>query len=268
MDQSLRRKLDRITDVLWAGGVTNPVTYIEQISYLIYLKLLDEEEAARELRDRLGAGRQRGASLSLAGRALPLVQVALQERRRATRLRPRRGVRLHGLAREGRATGRRVLSRRGPGNHRSQRAQTGDRRAGLDRVPQARPRRQGRRLRISPDPPRPVRAERAIPHPTPDPRLHGRDGGPGPRRHPLRSRLRHRGLPHRRRGPHPRPLQRDPGRSADLRRGTGWRSAARPSKRSGRRSRPSRPTGRVSGRRSQTGAGSKPPSTAPTCRAR
>ena len=56
MDQSLRRKLDRITDVLWAGGVTNPVTYIEQISYLIYLKLLDEEEAARELKDRLGAG--------------------------------------------------------------------------------------------------------------------------------------------------------------------------------------------------------------------
>lgn len=56
MDHSLRRKLDRITDVLWAGGVTNPVTYIEQISYLIYLKLLDEEEANRELRARLSAG--------------------------------------------------------------------------------------------------------------------------------------------------------------------------------------------------------------------
>ena len=56
MDQSLRRKLDRITAILWAGGVTNPVTYIEQISYLIYLKLLDEEEAARELKGRLGAG--------------------------------------------------------------------------------------------------------------------------------------------------------------------------------------------------------------------
>ena len=41
MDQTLRRKLDRITDILSAGGVTNPVTYIEQISYLIYLKLLD-----------------------------------------------------------------------------------------------------------------------------------------------------------------------------------------------------------------------------------
>lgn len=53
MNQDLRRKLDRITDILWAGGVTNPVTYIEQISYLIYLKLLDEEESSRELKTRL-----------------------------------------------------------------------------------------------------------------------------------------------------------------------------------------------------------------------
>ena len=29
MDQDICRKLDRITDTLWAGGVTNPVTYIE-----------------------------------------------------------------------------------------------------------------------------------------------------------------------------------------------------------------------------------------------
>ncbi len=56
MDLEIRRKLSRITDILWAGGVTNPVTYIEQISYLIYLKLLDEEENNRELRARLKAG--------------------------------------------------------------------------------------------------------------------------------------------------------------------------------------------------------------------
>ena len=49
MNADLRRKLNRITDILWAGGVTNPVTYIEQISYLIYLKLLDEEESNREM---------------------------------------------------------------------------------------------------------------------------------------------------------------------------------------------------------------------------
>ncbi|MDF0674048.1 MAG: class I SAM-dependent DNA methyltransferase [Nitrospira sp.] len=60
MNQDLRRKLDRITDILWAGGVTNPVTYIEQISYLIYLKLLDEEETDRELRARLISGKGNG----------------------------------------------------------------------------------------------------------------------------------------------------------------------------------------------------------------
>jgi type I restriction enzyme M protein len=53
MNQELRRKLDHITNTLWAGGVTNPVTYIEQISYLIYLKLLDEEESNREQLARL-----------------------------------------------------------------------------------------------------------------------------------------------------------------------------------------------------------------------
>lgn len=53
MNQEVRRKLDRLTDILWAGGVTNPVTYIEQLSYLIYLKLLDEEEVNRELQARL-----------------------------------------------------------------------------------------------------------------------------------------------------------------------------------------------------------------------
>jgi len=56
MDKALRRKLDRITDILWAGGVTNPVTYIEQISYLIYLKLLDERESEIELQERLTSG--------------------------------------------------------------------------------------------------------------------------------------------------------------------------------------------------------------------
>jgi type I restriction enzyme M protein len=63
MNQDLRRKLDRITDILWAGGVTNPVTYIEQISYLIYLKLLDEEESTRELQGRLIGNKGNGKLL-------------------------------------------------------------------------------------------------------------------------------------------------------------------------------------------------------------
>jgi type I restriction enzyme M protein len=60
LNQDLRRTLDRITNILWGGGVTNPVTYIEQISYLIYLKLLDEEESNRELRARLISGKGGG----------------------------------------------------------------------------------------------------------------------------------------------------------------------------------------------------------------
>lgn len=53
MSPDLRSRLDRITNLLFAGGVNNPVTYIEQISYLIYLKLLDEAENQRELQARL-----------------------------------------------------------------------------------------------------------------------------------------------------------------------------------------------------------------------
>lgn len=56
MNPELRSKLDRITNVLFAGGVNNPVTYIEQLSFLIFLKLLDEEESRRELQGRLAAG--------------------------------------------------------------------------------------------------------------------------------------------------------------------------------------------------------------------
>ncbi len=55
MNLELRRKLDRITNTLFAGGVSYPVTYIEQISYLIFLKLLDEEENRRDQRTRMGA---------------------------------------------------------------------------------------------------------------------------------------------------------------------------------------------------------------------
>lgn len=53
MNKDIRERLDRITNVLWAGGVTNPFTYVEQIGYLIFLKLLDEEEDARVRRARI-----------------------------------------------------------------------------------------------------------------------------------------------------------------------------------------------------------------------
>ncbi len=62
MNADIRRRLDRITDTLWAGGVTNPVTYIEQVSYLVYLRLLDIEESSRELKSKVSGN---GNSVSL-----------------------------------------------------------------------------------------------------------------------------------------------------------------------------------------------------------
>jgi hypothetical protein len=33
----LRQKVDQLMDILWAGGVNNPMDSIEQISYLLFL---------------------------------------------------------------------------------------------------------------------------------------------------------------------------------------------------------------------------------------
>jgi type I restriction enzyme M protein len=53
MNQEIRSKLDRICDILWAGGLAVPTLFVEQISYLIYLKLLDEREAELEVKARV-----------------------------------------------------------------------------------------------------------------------------------------------------------------------------------------------------------------------
>ncbi len=47
MNQNLRGKLIRVLDVLRTSDVTKPVADIQQIFYLIFLKLLDEEESIR-----------------------------------------------------------------------------------------------------------------------------------------------------------------------------------------------------------------------------
>lgn len=53
MNQEIRSKLDRICNVLYAGGLAVPTLFVEQISYLIYLKLLDERENELETKARL-----------------------------------------------------------------------------------------------------------------------------------------------------------------------------------------------------------------------
>jgi len=52
---TLRNQIDRLWTEFWTGGITNPLTVIEQISFLMFARLLDINEAREEKRaSRLG----------------------------------------------------------------------------------------------------------------------------------------------------------------------------------------------------------------------
>lgn len=44
----LKNKVDSIWDTIWTGGVTNPITVLEQITYLMFMKLLDDNQLKAE----------------------------------------------------------------------------------------------------------------------------------------------------------------------------------------------------------------------------
>lgn len=48
----LKNKVDRLWTTFWNNGISNPLTVIEQISYLLFLKRLDDEELLREKKAR------------------------------------------------------------------------------------------------------------------------------------------------------------------------------------------------------------------------
>ena len=52
-DTQLRSKVDSLWDKLWSGGLSNPLDAIEQLSYLLFLKQLDEREQDAERATRL-----------------------------------------------------------------------------------------------------------------------------------------------------------------------------------------------------------------------
>ena len=41
---AIRSKIDKIWTDIWAGGITNPLTVIEQLTYLMFIRSLDEKE--------------------------------------------------------------------------------------------------------------------------------------------------------------------------------------------------------------------------------
>ena len=44
----LRSKVDSIWDTIWTGGITSPITVLEQITYLMFMKLLDDNQQKAE----------------------------------------------------------------------------------------------------------------------------------------------------------------------------------------------------------------------------
>ena len=53
---ALKSQVDRIWDAFWSGGISNPITVIEQFTYLLFMRQLDERQADAEfLANTLGA---------------------------------------------------------------------------------------------------------------------------------------------------------------------------------------------------------------------
>ena len=61
----LKSKVDRIWNTVWSGGISNPLSVIEQLTYLLFIKRLDElhtreeRKAARTGQAHAAAGQER-----------------------------------------------------------------------------------------------------------------------------------------------------------------------------------------------------------------
>lgn len=44
----LKNKVDSMWDTIWTGGITSPMTVLEQITYIMFIKLLDDNQLKRE----------------------------------------------------------------------------------------------------------------------------------------------------------------------------------------------------------------------------
>ena len=44
----LRSRIDRIWETIWVGGISNPLEVIEQFTYLLFIRQLDDVETIKE----------------------------------------------------------------------------------------------------------------------------------------------------------------------------------------------------------------------------
>ena len=48
LDSNLKSKINLLWNKFWSGGISNPLQAIEQMSYLIFMKRLEDEDVGRE----------------------------------------------------------------------------------------------------------------------------------------------------------------------------------------------------------------------------
>ena len=67
----IKNKIDKIWTDIWAGGITNPLTVIEQLTYLMFIRSLDEKELEQEEFDHMtGSTGKRIFPASSAGQSM------------------------------------------------------------------------------------------------------------------------------------------------------------------------------------------------------
>ena len=44
----IKNRIDSIWDTFWTGGITNSITILEQMTYLFFMKMLDDSQSAKE----------------------------------------------------------------------------------------------------------------------------------------------------------------------------------------------------------------------------
>jgi len=49
----LKNKVDKIWEIFWTGGITNPLSVIEQFTYLLFIKDLDDKQTVQEKNEQI-----------------------------------------------------------------------------------------------------------------------------------------------------------------------------------------------------------------------
>ena len=57
----IKNKVDQIWSTFWSGGVSNPLSVIEQITYLLFAKRLDDIQMNKEAQANLLGSKVEGA---------------------------------------------------------------------------------------------------------------------------------------------------------------------------------------------------------------